>query len=332
MKNGLVAVAGMLLGAMCLSAEEARPTNSVSVVLKTQDGSSIVGSPVKADIAIETAFGRVSLPFEILKCIECEPRTTNTLVHFGNGDRLSGKWQDEAFALKTAFGEQKVPLALLRSVVVRGEGVREGLILHYSFDAAEDGVVQDSSGKGNNGTVCGAKYCPDGKVGGAYQVGKRLGYIQVPDQPAWSFADKRFSIGLWLRVNGLPYGEQMIIAHDDGGGERNKWAFEFWNGGLCFHINTPNSASYRIAANQWVPQVGKWHHLAVTRDGSAYSIYVDGACVSTENNQLPMPVANAPITIGQGEGLYVEGTIDEVMIFDRALTQEDIRQLYDAGK
>jgi hypothetical protein len=66
----------------------------------------------------------------------------------------------------------------------------------------------------------------------------------------------------------------------------------------------------------------------VTRNGDAYSIYVDGTRVSTDTNSLPIPVAKAPLTIGQAEGLYVEGTIDEVMIFDRALSGDEVKQIY----
>ena len=111
MNKALVSVAAVLLSALYLSAEESGQTNSVSVVLATQDGSSIVGSPVKAEIVLETAFGRVSLPLTSLKAIESEYATTNTVLHFVNGDRLSGKWQDEAFMMNTAFGKQKISLA-----------------------------------------------------------------------------------------------------------------------------------------------------------------------------------------------------------------------------
>ncbi|NLB56719.1 MAG: hypothetical protein GX811_13340, partial [Lentisphaerae bacterium] len=116
MKKVLVSIVAVLLSALYLPAEEVQQTNVVSVVLTTQDGSRIVGSPVNAEIALETTFGSVSLPLAILKVIENETSTTNTVLHFENGDRLSGKWQDEAFMLKTAFGEQKVSLALVKSI------------------------------------------------------------------------------------------------------------------------------------------------------------------------------------------------------------------------
>ncbi len=331
MKQAKLALAGLLLAVTCGYAQE-KDTNSICVVLKTQDGSSVVGLPKKLNITIETEFGNMSVPLVLLNRIEHDSCKTNTVLYFKNEDRLSGIWKDKTFELKTAFGDQEVPTPLLKSVTMRSDSVKEGLILYFTFDAEDSDVIHDKSGKGNNGVLCGAKYVQDGKVGGGIRVGRRMGYIQVPDNELWSFGMKPFTICLWLKLDALPYNEHDFIGHNEGGGDRNKWAFEFLNGNICFHINNPNNASFRIASYPWLPQIGKWHHLAVTRNGNLYNIYIDGACAATDNNQLPVPVASAPLTIGQAEGLYVEGMIDEVMIFDRALPADSIQQIYNAGK
>lgn len=328
MKPRMMTAIGVLMGVICCSyGDENSPSNAVRVVLRTLDGSSIVGIPVQAAVAVETVFGQVSVPFGVLKGIEREPGVATSTLQFVNGDRLSGVWQDHAFSIKTAFGDQQVPQDMLRSVSITAAGTRAGLVLHYTFDGDDKNVVFDKSGSEHNGTVLGARYVPNGKMGGAYQVGKHAGFIQVPDQEAWKFDQKPFSISLWFMPGALPYGEQMIIAHNEGGGERNKWALEILNGNLCFHINTINSESFRIALSPWTPQVGRWYHLAVTRSDSTYKVYIDGACVATDVNHIPIPRINVPLTIGQGEGLYIEGLIDEVMIFERALMPEELRQL-----
>jgi hypothetical protein len=115
-------------------------------------------------------------------------------------------------------------------------------------------------------------------------------------------------------------------------GERSKWAFQMQNGNLDFHINNPRRENYRIAASPWSPQTDRYYHLSVTRNGDTYSIYVDGTRFSTDSNPLPIPAAKAPLTIGQAEGLYVEGMVDEVMIFNRALSQDEVKQIYDAQR
>ncbi len=321
-------VAGWLTSVYCLCASASSPTNDVTVALMTQAGSTVVGVPEKTVVVVKAAFGEVSVPFTTLREIQHEPDKTNTVLHFKNDDRLTGIWEEKAFTLKTIYGTQQIPLSVIMSVVMRSSAVKTGLLLHYAFDGNEGEVIRDSSAMQNDGVVHGAKYTAYGRIGGAYQVGRQLGYLQAPSRDTWSFGVKPFSICLWLKLNTLPVGEQMLIAHDEGGGERNKWAFEFLSGNINFHINNQASASYRIASYPWTPQVGKWHHLAVTRNGSTYKIYVDGVRVATDQNALEVPNANAPLTIGQGEGLYIDGTIDDVMIFDHALPEDDIRAIY----
>ena len=124
---------------------------------------------------------------------------------------MSGIWKDKTFELKTAFGDQEVPTPLLKSVTMRSDSVKEGLILYFTFDAEDSDVIHDKSGKGNNGVLCGAKYIQDGKVGGGIRVGRRMGYIQVPDNELWSFGMKPFTICLWLKLDALPYNEHDFI-------------------------------------------------------------------------------------------------------------------------
>lgn len=334
MKLCTMAVIGLFAGIGCIFAEETNQAPPLRVALRTQDGSNLVGTPAQADIIVETAIGRVSVPLALLKGMECEQQggATTLLLQFLNGDRLSGTWKGDTFAMKTSFGDQQVQLSLLRSVQIQaGDGTttveNDGMVLHYSFDDEESTLISDLSGKGNHGTSVQAIYTRDGKIGAARQVGKQAGYIQVPDQAAWSFGVNPFSICLWFKFDELPYGQQMFIGHDDGGGNQNKWLFGVSNGDLYFHINSPSRGGVVVAAHPWTPEVGKWYHLAVTRNGTAYSIYLDGAVVAIGNNSAPIPVAKAPLTIGQAEGLCVEGVIDELSIFHRTLSQDEIRQL-----
>lgn len=302
------------------------------------DGSRIIGVPTVTSVPIQTPYARMDIPLRQIVTIEIGEDHEQASIALRNGDSLRGVVNLGPVGLDTQFGNVNLGMEIVKRARVRlsngtlSDAVRRGLLLHYPFDTDTGDKVADVSGNGRDGMVKGARWTREGRIAGAYKVGRGDGHIETPDQDVWSFPGKDFSVCLWLKLSSLPTGEQVLVGHDDGGGERNKWIFEFLNGNLDFHINNPRSQSYRIAAVPWRPETSRWYHLSVSRDKTTYILYVDGVAVSKEDNRLPLPAASAPLTIGQAEGLYVEGTIDELMIFDRALSAEEIQSVCDAGR
>jgi hypothetical protein len=160
-------------------------------------------------------------------------------------------------------------------------------------------------------------------------------YVTVPDSSVWAFGTNDFSIELWTKFNSVrsdsSYGQpaNVFVGQDEAGGSHNKWVF-YLNNGLYFHIN--GSVSVYIGPIPFSPIVGQWYHLSLTRSGSTYSFYVDGTLLGTESNANSSPDVNAPLTLGQVEGLgYFDGLIDEVEIFNRALSASEIAAVSNAG-
>ena len=149
---------------------------------------------------------------------------------------------------------------------------------------------------------------------------------------------KPFTIALWVKLREK---ERLIafIGHDEGGGALNKWIIlydelsEDENGRptwptLRFHINSPLLSSIDPVVSFWDPIISEWYHVAVTRNNNLYSLFVNGKSVSsgTDDNEIPNP--NWPLTIGQAEGFFINGVIDDVRIYNRALSEDEIRMLY----
>ncbi len=81
---------------------------------------------------------------------------------------------------------------------------------------------------------------------------------------------------------------------------------------------------------------GGFHHLALVRDGTAGRLYVDGTEVATDTNPLLGDISNShSIFVGADNRLlsddFAEATIDEIEIFNRALTDSEIEALFNAG-
>ncbi|MEM1971239.1 MAG: LamG domain-containing protein, partial [Candidatus Anstonellales archaeon] len=80
---------------------------------------------------------------------------------------------------------------------------------------------------------------------------------------------------------------------------------------------------------------GQWHYAVVTYDGSTLNLYVDGSLVATRTNITAIPhTSNTPLVIGKDSNdskRYFRGDIDEVRIYNRALTAQEVSDAYNNG-
>src|SRR6185312_5027986 len=82
------------------------------------------------------------------------------------------------------------------------------------------------------------------------------------------------------------------------------------------------------------PTVGHWYHLGVTKRGTLFTIYVDGIPVGSEISTAPIANPDAPLIIGQSNepfGGFMNGLLDEVTIYNRALTEGELQGIVTAG-
>lgn len=197
-----------------------------------------------------------------------------------------------------------------------------------------DGDADDIRGS-NNGTLeNGVTFVP-GEVAQAFSLNGSNQFVQVADSPLWAFGTNDFSIDLWINFNSIG-AVNGFVGHDEGPGPVNKWFFGTKNGQLFFHINSPEIGNPGLditSTPPFAPSVGEWHHVAVTKSGIAYTFYVDGSPGTPVSNSTAVADANAPLVIGQtGESSrFINGLIDEVEIFNRALSSAEIQAIYAAG-
>lgn len=209
-----------------------------------------------------------------------------------------------------------------------------GAIAWWSLDESEGNVATERFGR-FDGAFTNGPVPVTGHVRGALECDGADDYVTVQDDDTWTFAGD-FTIELWASLDApggsIGHPEDIFIGHDEGPGTRNKWFFALGGGFLNFHINGPGVGSHFFPLVPFSPVVGQWYHLAVTRRGTLWTIYVNGVAAGAEVNPVTIPNANAPLTIGQGENLgYVDGRLDEVTIYDRALAVEELRAIFVAG-
>ena len=193
----------------------------------------------------------------------------------------------------------------------------------FSYWSADGNAVDSISG--HNGTLeNGATFAPG--VGGQAFSFNGASYVEVPDSGDWAFGANPFTIALWAKFSDPSGGP--FIASDDGSGGQRKWIFSGGGSGLSFHTNGPNG-EYRNFIYTGTLRPGQWYHLAVTRDGSTFALYVNGVQVTSSTDSVVIPDASAPLTIGQAEGqFFFNGLIDEIGIYDRALSTAEIQSIF----
>ena len=197
-----------------------------------------------------------------------------------------------------------------------------------------EGNALDAVG-GLNGTVGLYPYYTPGKIGQAFFfTGNPTGYITVPDNQKLRFGVDEFSLAVWVKASDVGTWTRVLTKRPASG------ATAWYSLGV-----SGNKAIFEIAAGAALTSAmpvadDAWHHVAVTRDpvGSSarkYRLYVDGVEDVTMddtglnlNNSGPLEIAKwANETPG---GAIFRGSIDEVQLFNRALTATEVLDNYHA--
>jgi len=128
--------------------------------------------------------------------------------------------------------------------------------------------------------------------------------------------------------------DNTFIADDQGPFDVNKWVFTLSAGVLTFHINGPNLGPQFLVQTPFSPTPGTWYVVSVTKASSTYTMWIDGvpSTATSQTFTTAIPPPNVPLTIGEAEGLgFVDGFIDEVEIFSRALSSSEMLAIFNSG-
>ncbi|MHB9080190.1 MAG: type VI secretion system tube protein Hcp [Pirellulaceae bacterium] len=199
-----------------------------------------------------------------------------------------------------------------------------------------DGNAVDSA-NGSVGRLQGGAAFAEGVAGGqAFALNGSDAFVAVPESLVWDFVTGDFTVELWAWFD--RDSESMFLQQQSGNG----------NGGFEFDYQPASNAQGRAISNlvfakdanqaaivrPWSADTNRWYHLAATRTGDTYRIYVDG--VELGGPQVTAgPIANVsgPLRIGSsaGGGYFHAGRLDEILIHRRALSPIEIQRTFAAG-
>ena len=214
-------------------------------------------------------------------------------------------------------------------------------------DNAASTTVVDSSGNGHNGTFNDTTGDPNtnahdttGRIDGALTFDGTDDYITFSDNPDYE-SDTEGAIAAWIKIDSTG-SYQTIYGYGDSAGTNDFLAFQTTTTEqLTINIRISGSNN-RIDTVQTL-NTGTWYHVAVVSDGSTSTdLYIDGQNASTtifggsEGKWFDDVASVAELaTIGalrrNSIASYLDGSIDNVMIFDRELSQDEIQTLFNFG-
>jgi len=197
-----------------------------------------------------------------------------------------------------------------------------GLVAAYAFDDGAGTIAKDVSGNALNGTLSNATWTAAGKYGVALSFNGTTSWVTVADAAVLDLTSA-MTLEAWVKASAVADWRSVILK------ERA--------GGLCYALyasNTNSTPSAYIrrsadidATSASTLPVNQWVHLAATYNGTSLILYMNGAPVASQAVTGSMATSTAALRIGGDSvwGEYFAGLIDEVRVYNRALSQSEIQ-------
>jgi glucose/arabinose dehydrogenase/chitodextrinase len=220
----------------------------------------------------------------------------------------------------------------LRSAPV-ARSASPGLVAAYSFAEAGGSTAGDASGNGNTGTINGATWTPAGRYGSALSFNGSSSYVDLGNSASLRITGS-MTWSAWVYATANPADDGQIIAKSAGGGGAAGWQFKTSpdTGPHTFGVTvSSNGTAITQRYSSTIRNLNTWYFVTGVYNASAQTLHIyvngqldDGVLVGTVPSSQFDPAQN--VTIGRRTGgYYFQGMLDEIRIYNRALTQAEIQ-------
>lgn len=209
----------------------------------------------------------------------------------------------------------------------------EGLILHWPLD----GDARDATHLQNHGQVAGAALAENrfGEPNSAFRFNGTGAFIEgaapLPESESLTIS-MWFALDSWVQLQNPGVPHIMFFEGDDGSGRD---VVIYTLGGIHFGVKSNEGLNYY----NWLPPLGVWTHLICVADAPQrkLSMWINGAKVAEKEFSGGANIgAHAPVNLGRRPGSYNDwffaGAIDQVRVYDRALSELEIASLHAAER
>ena len=330
------------------------------------DGSHIIGVPAIKSIALQTSYAKMDIALKQILTLTVDADNETASFTLANGDRLNGVLSLLPLELRTVFGDVSIGTGHIKELrVIMSNGsipaaLKQSIVLHYSFDLDQGNTVKDLSKSTNNGTIHNATLVEDDWMRRGLKLDGENDYVHIPNSESLEIR-KELTICTWAKIksfgpggsgnehgfivnkgNSMWWNPAFHLGYAKGSGSRHpRWPAKPGPFPALFHVCNSTGSQHgggKTVKSDTLLHAGKWYHIAGTYDGKQVKIYINGTLEGTANYTGTLRADRAPVLIGGsklggtgwGNQFTTDATIDEVMIFSKALTDAEIQTVYRA--
>jgi fibronectin type 3 domain-containing protein len=199
-----------------------------------------------------------------------------------------------------------------------------GLVAAYSMDQGSGTTLADVSGTGNTGTLSGATWTASGRFGSALSFNGTNNMVTVPDSNSLDLTTA-MTLEAWVRPTTVTDWHTVLLKE-----QPSQLAYALYGSTdartPAGHVYPSGAGGDRWARGSSALAVNTWAHLAFTWDGATARLYVNGTQTASTAIAGTAVTSSSPLRIGGNTiwGEWYSGLIDEVRIYNRALTAAEV--------
>ncbi len=207
------------------------------------------------------------------------------------------------------------------------DAVDPSLVGWWKLDETSGLNVADSSLFGNDGILTGGEWT-NGIIGGALKFEGTDSYVSVPSSSSLQLTSA-LTIAGWIKANSWDSANDVDPIARKGDGNPNNYQLAVVDGRSTFYLDGGEADDDGFVGNTPL-NTDQWYHIAATWDGVAVRIYVDGVVDNDPSDSRADAIGTdtRPFYLGGRSGTdLLEGTLDDVRLYNRALSEAEIRSL-----
>ena len=218
----------------------------------------------------------------------------------------------------------KIWIVLMAALLGLADSASADLLVHWNLDEGSGAVATDASGNGRDGTINGSpEWVPGVNSDGA------LHFSGANDYVAYTFPDEAqtyaaFTVAMWLKADDIEQALRagVFTSHFPGGATGAGFQIEARDqaGTYGYFVHPPSfSGFFGNVSTDWV-------HIAMVSEGASAQLYYQGAPSAT--GTFASDLFNAySVGTNRGIGLFFAGAIDDLRVYDHALTEAEIAKI-----